>query len=226
MNNLRIFYVPGNWPLFFSLLFCLLLLVCKTSPAAQAEVGYAANDCRAIVRKGASTNFKIIQMLKIGEEVEILESDPKVGWDKVRTKIGYVGWILHRFITLDAPADKQLKSVTEEKILAEKERDQLRSEVEQLRKKVRSQEALETELVRIRMVSKNALEIERQKENLSKKLRRLEKETARLADDNRMLERQSDTSFFLAGAAVLTVGLIGGAVLSRRRRTSPFGGLG
>lgn len=164
-------------------------------------------------------------MLKIGEEMEILETNTLTGWDKVRTKLGIEGWVLHRFTSPTPPPEIQFEHIKEAKQQAEKERNSLRIEVDKLRKQARSQEKLEAELLRIRKISQNTLEIEKKNETLSQKVRHMEEEMTRISDDNRILERQSDTSFFLAGATVLIVGLVSGAVLSRRRRTSPFGSL-
>lgn len=209
-------------------LFCLCMMVtCGTAdPSWATGKGYAVNNSRIVMRHGPATSFKIVQMLKIGEEVEILESDLPSGWDRVHVlRSGLEGWVLHRFISTKPPPRIQLNASREAERLAAEERDRLRIELETLRQQMRSQAKLEAELARIRKVSHNALEIERQNGTLSQKVRRMEKEITRLADDNRILAKQADTSFFLAGAAVLIVGLIGGAVLTRRQRSSPFGSL-
>ncbi|MBF0402000.1 MAG: TIGR04211 family SH3 domain-containing protein [Magnetococcales bacterium] len=193
--------------------------------AWAGETGYATDDCRILMRRGPQTHYKIVQMLRLGEELEILEDDKVSGWSRVRAVSSKLeGWILRRFISPSMPASAQLDITREAQQRAEEERNKLRVEVEGLRKQVGSQEKLEAELARVRKISHNALEIERENEALSQKLRALEQEMKQVSDDNRILERQSDTSFFLAGSAVLTVGLIGGAVLARRRRTS-FGSL-
>ncbi|MEO5364197.1 MAG: TIGR04211 family SH3 domain-containing protein [Magnetococcus sp. DMHC-8] len=202
-----------------------LLIACGVDHPAWADNGYAVDDCRILMRRGPETQYKIVQMLKIGEELEILEDDKASGWARVRaTSSGLEGWVLRRLISPEMPPQVQLDTIRESLRRAEEERNRLRVEAEDLRKRVGSQEKLEAELTRVRKVSQNALEIERENQSLSQKVRNLEQEMKQLADDNRILERQSDTSFFLAGSAVLTIGLIGGAVLARRRRTS-FGSL-
>ncbi|MBF0183699.1 MAG: TIGR04211 family SH3 domain-containing protein [Magnetococcales bacterium] len=203
----------------------LLLLACATATPLQAENGYAVDDCRILMRRGPETRYKIVQMLKIGEEMEILEDDRESGWARVRaTASGLEGWVLRRLISPEMPPQVQLDTIRETLRRAEEERTRLRVENEELRKRVGSQEKLEAELARIRKISQNALEIERENESLSQKVRHQEQEMKQLADDNRILERQTDTSFFLAGSAVLVVGMITGAVLARRRRTT-FGSL-
>ncbi|MBF0461935.1 MAG: TIGR04211 family SH3 domain-containing protein [Magnetococcales bacterium] len=193
--------------------------------SAQAETGYAVDDCRVLMRRGPETRYKIVQMLKLGEELEILEDDKASGWTRARAVAsGLEGWLLHRFISAEMPPVAQLDTIREAQKRAEEERNRLRTEVDELRKQLGSQEKLESELARIRKISQNAVEIAKENEALSQKTRSLEQEMKQLADDNRILERQTDTSFFLAGAAVLVIGLIGGAVLARRRRTS-FGSL-
>lgn len=196
-----------------------------TCSAAWAEIGYGVDDCRIIMRRGPATGFKIVQMLRVGEEMKILKSDVKSGWDRVRSKAGLEGWVLHRFVSKEPPPKIQLERHKQARRQAEEALVPLRLELEKLRKQVRSQEKLEAELARIRSISKNTLDIERQKEALSKKVRNMKNEREELIDDNKFLKRQADTSFFLSGAMVLVVGLISGAVLSRRRRTPSFGSL-
>ncbi|WP_193771191.1 TIGR04211 family SH3 domain-containing protein [Candidatus Magnetaquicoccus inordinatus] len=202
-----------------------LLICCGMAAPLQAETGYAVDDCRILMRRGPETRYKIVQMLKIGEEMEILEDDRASGWARVRaTASGLDGWVLRRLISPEMPPQVQLDTIRETLRRAEEERNRLRSENEELRKRVGSQEKLEAELTRIRKISQNALEIERENESLAQKLRTAEQEMKQLSDDNRILERQTDTSFFLAGSAVLAIGMISGAVLARRRR-STFGSL-
>jgi SH3 domain protein len=202
-----------------------LSIFCGTAAPLQAENGYAVDDCRILMRRGPETRYKIVQMLKIGEELEILEDDRASGWARVRASAsGSEGWVLRRLISPDMPPQVQLDTIRETLRRAEEERSRLRTENEELRKRVGSQEKLEAELARIRKISQNALEIERENEALSQKVRNQEQEMKQLSDDNRILERQTDTSFFLAGSAVLVIGMITGAVLARRRRSS-FGSL-
>ena len=196
-------------------------MACVISSSAWAEKGYAVNNHRIIMRRGPKTSFKIVQMLRIGEELEILESDARSGWDRVRViRSGREGWVLHRSVSASQPPKMQLKINKEALRQATEERDRLRIETANLRKQIRSQKKLEAELSRIRMLSHNTLEIEQKNEMLSQKVRRMEKDMARLADDKRILERQADNSLFLAGAAVLIVGFAGGAILARRRPAS------
>ena len=201
------------------------LLLFGMDHTAQAENGYAADDCRILMRRGPETRFKIVQILKNGEELDILEDDKASGWARVRAaSSGLEGWVLRRLISPERPPQVQLDTIRESLTRAEEERNRFHTEADELRKRVGSQEKLEAELSRVRKVSQNALEIERENASLSQKVRTMEQEMKQLADDKRILEQQSKTSFFLAGSAVLAVGLIGGAVLARRRRTS-FGSL-
>lgn len=214
------------WGMLAWMLCCMIIWATfGVGQTAWAESGYAVDDCRVLMRRGPETHFKIVQMLKLGEELEILEDDKVSGWARVRAvKSKLEGWILRRLISPTMPAAAQLEMTQEAHQRAEEERNRLRVEVEELRKQVGSEQKLEAELARVRKVSQNALEIERENESLSQKLRALEQEMKQVSDDNRILDRQADTSFFLAGSAVLTIGLIAGAVLARRRRSS-FGSL-
>ena len=62
---------------------------------------YVSQDCEITVRTGASTEHKIIAMLKPGASVEVLE--PGDEWSQVRTSSGKEGWMLSRYLTSREP---------------------------------------------------------------------------------------------------------------------------
>ena len=215
--------LPSRPPHPLAVLLFGLLMMLWPGAGVQAETRYVSDEFSITMRKGPAASFKVMRMLRTGMTLELLERDPN-GWDRVRSDNGVEGWVLRRFTSGSVPAKFQLREALEARQQAESERDQLRQRVDELQGKVGSEEQLKSELTRIKRISSNALDLERENESLQQQVRKLEKDLKRVSDDKRILERQSDTLFFLAGAAVLVLGMIGGAILARRRRSS-YGGL-
>ncbi|MBF0162921.1 MAG: TIGR04211 family SH3 domain-containing protein [Magnetococcales bacterium] len=188
---------------------CLGLFLAMQTLPALSEDRYVADE-QINLRRSAGLNAPVIRTLKAGDKLEFLESNGS-GWDHVRLSDGSDGWVAHRSLSAKIPP--------------EIERNQLRAEIDELRAKLVNQEKLQNELKRIQEVSRNALRIEQENQELVSKTTRLEKELKQASDENRILEKQSDTLFFLAGAGVLTIGFIAGLVMRRRRRTSSYGSL-
>ncbi|MEO5346205.1 MAG: TIGR04211 family SH3 domain-containing protein [Magnetococcus sp. YQC-9] len=174
-----------------------------------AEDRYVADE-QINLRRQPGLNAPVIRTLKAGDKLEFIENNGS-GWDHVRLPDGNDGWVAHRSLS--------------NKIPPEIERNQLRAEIDELRAKLVNQEKLQNELKRIQDVSRNALRIEQENQELVTKANRLEKELKQASDENRILEKQSDTLFFLAGAGVLTVGFIAGLIMRKRRKTSSYGSL-
>ncbi len=195
----------GQWRLIA--IIPLFLLFFASSVAAEDR--YVIEESINL-RKEPAINFQVIRVLKLGEKVQLVESNNS-GWDKVRCADGVEGWVARRAIS--------------HKIPVEIERNQLRSDLEELRAKLVSQEKLQNELKRIQEVSRNALKMEQENQELIAKVNRLEKDLKQASDENRILEKQSDTLFFLAGAGVLILGYISGLLSRRRRKTSSYGSL-
>ncbi|MBF0614523.1 MAG: SH3 domain-containing protein [Magnetococcales bacterium] len=176
---------------------------------AEAEDRYVTDE-QVNLRRSAALSAPVIRTLKAGDKVELLEANSS-GWDHVRLSDGSDGWVARRSLSAKIPV--------------EIERNQLKAEIDELRAKLVSHEKLQNELKRIQEVSRNALRIEQENQELIAKANRLEKELKQASDENRILEKQSDTLFFLAGAGVLILGFISGLLSRRRRKSSSYGSL-
>ncbi|MBF0272056.1 MAG: SH3 domain-containing protein [Magnetococcales bacterium] len=177
--------------------------------SAFAEDRYVIDD-QINLRRTPALGAPVVKTLKAGDKLELLEGNNS-GWDHVRGSDGNDGWVARRSLSAKIPP--------------EIERNQLRGEIEELRAKLVNHEKLQSELKRIQEVSRNALRIEQENQELVAKANRLEKELKQASDENHILEKQSDTLFFLAGAGVLLLGFISGLLSRRRRKGSSYGSL-
>ncbi|MEO5332658.1 MAG: TIGR04211 family SH3 domain-containing protein [Magnetococcus sp. YQC-5] len=200
---------PGHAPGIRFLSLLTLLIGMGFCASVWAEIRYVTDE-QINLRRGPGTTFQVVRVLKAGDKLELLENNNS-GWDKVRSQDGSEGWVA--------------RHATSAKIPVEIERNQLRSEIEELRGKLVAQDKLQMELKRIQEVSRNTLRIEQENQELTTKLSRLEKDLKLASDEKQILEKQSETLFFLAGAGVLFLGYITGLLTRRRRKPSSYGSL-
>ena len=85
---------------------CLFLL----STAVLAETKNYINDSMKItMRTGPATDRKIIALLSVGQEVEVLKSEDE--WTLIRLQNGKEGWVISRFLTDQTPDSIQLEAL-------------------------------------------------------------------------------------------------------------------
>ncbi|MCH2171505.1 TIGR04211 family SH3 domain-containing protein [Myxococcota bacterium] len=80
----------------------LALLVMFPLATAHAETGWVKDELRLNVRTGAGTDYRILGVLKTGDQVEVLSRQD--GWTQVRTGEGTEGWLPRGYLQADAPA--------------------------------------------------------------------------------------------------------------------------
>ena len=80
----------------------LSLLVILTGNAL-AETRYVSDRLEITMRSGTSTSHGILRMLRSGTPVEVLETDKKSGYSRIKTRSGKEGWVLTRFL-MNGPA--------------------------------------------------------------------------------------------------------------------------
>ncbi|MCB1796879.1 MAG: TIGR04211 family SH3 domain-containing protein, partial [Candidatus Competibacteraceae bacterium] len=95
-------------------LFPLLITGALAGPV-HAETGYVTDSCTIPIRRGMSTQYKILNMAPSGTPLQILETNGTEGYTKVKTPEGTVGWILTRYL-MDQPAPRDQVTQLEARI--------------------------------------------------------------------------------------------------------------
>lgn len=81
---------------------CIVGICLFLSASALAETKHYINDSMTItMRTGPGTDRKIIALLGVGQEVEILQTENE--WTMVRLPNAKEGWVISRFITDQTP---------------------------------------------------------------------------------------------------------------------------
>jgi SH3 domain protein len=204
---------------------CLLF---TTMVGAAAETRYVSDALEITLRTGQSTQHQILRMITSGTPLQVLETDEKAGYTRVRTPQGVEGWVLTRYLMDNPSAQDQLADAKKKLARLEDDNKNLQAKLNAVsgdkasldKEKgdlVAKSDKMETELNHIRKTAANALAIESEKNRLADESRRLESELQTLQQQNLSLKDHSDREWFVKGAAVVVVGILIGLILPKIR---------
>jgi SH3 domain protein len=203
--------------------------------SAWAETRYVIDQLIVTVRSAPNDNAEILQSIKTGEPVELLE-DGKT-YIKVRTQKGTVGYSLKYYYTADTPKTQVIAQL-------ERERDRLQQQVNELQAALKpkvgedgltEKQRLEKALLELNQTKKSLAEVSgkfdrltadtrdvsaviAERDRLRQESTVLNEERSRLRQENDSLLRGKTIQWFLAGAGTLFCGWIVGR-MSRKRRS-------
>lgn len=208
--------------------FCLVLWA-ATAVFAQDSMQYVFNDSKVMVRKGPSTQNKIVAMLEVSAPVTVLERGQN--WTRVRTAQGIEGFMLSRFLTVEVPSavvldDLQksyetLKRQTAEPMLEiEALTTQNRRLTEGAAEKVAAYTALEEKYKTLSHRSQNVLELQQEYDAVKGQLTKAVSRADSLKVERDNLKLSQRIRWFLTGAGVLLLGLVIGYSAKKKRGRS------
>ena len=113
-----------------------ILVLLLFSPA-DAVTMYVTDKIEIMMRRGASTEYKIIKKLLSGDPVDVLETQGS--WTRIRIQDGMEGWVNTQFLTEQKPKEVELGYLQAEK-------EKLSNEVNSLSEKNKKLEADNLEL--------------------------------------------------------------------------------
>lgn len=205
---------------------CLFLL----STAVLAETKHYINDNMKItMRTGPATDRKIIALLSVGQEVEVLKAENE--WTLVRLLNGKEGWVISRFITDQTPESIQLETLkknhsalqTKAASLME-ENKAIKDENKTLGSHLNSSEAKKKSLSKsyetLKRESKQFLDLQAKYKESTSKLAAQTQKAEKYEDELTKLLWNKNIKWFLSGAGVLILGFIIGFSTKRQRRHS------
>ena len=210
-----------------------LTLMAITATASAVEKRYVTDTLWLQLRSGPSMENRILQALPSGEHLIFIEEDAETGYTKVKTDKGLEGYVLTRFLEMEPVAKEKL-------VLATRELERLKAELETLRKqrndaqgeleKLRSERSglgrentdLESELIRIKSISANTLELDEKVRTLSERNQELELQLESISAENAQMHEDSQQTYLLYGGGLVFLGIMAGLILPsiRGRRNS------
>lgn len=203
-------------PLFF------LLSLSALSIPSWAETGYATDALPVPIRRGTSTEHKILRMVPSGTPLQILETDDAEGYSKVKTPEGIVGWILTRYL-MDQPPPRQLAAQLQSQVDNLEEKNKvLKEKADALDTTSASLTRCSEELSEIQHTAAQTLSIERENRSLQQEAAQAREQADYFQQENASLRDESKRNWFLTGAGVglggVILGLIMPSLLRRRQR--------
>ena len=205
---------------------CLILL----STAVLAETKHYINDSMKItMRTGPATDRKIIALLNVGQEVEILKAEDD--WTMVRLLNGKEGWVISRFITDQTPDSILLEALNQNHSALQakaaslmEENKTLKDENNKLGHDLNTTEKKEKDLSKdyetLKRESKQFLDLQAKYKESTSKLAEQTQKAEKYEDELTKLLWNKNIKWFLSGAGVLILGFIIGFSTKRQRRHS------
>ena len=203
--------------------FCLAFF----SATGFAETKYISDKLKVTVRRGPSTEYKIIDIAESGERVEILE--PGQEWTLVRLGNGKEGYVTTRYliagpthaVLLEQLQAKQ-KSLTQQAAALLEENTKLREDNKRLASALQSTEktlkTTDADYKELKAGSAEYLTLKTKYKKVNEQLSEQSQRAAKLDKELSKVELNQYIKWFLAGSGVLLVGFIVGFSARRGRR--------
>lgn len=204
-----------------------LILIAGVSYSAHAEKMSVTDVLRISVREGNGSDYKIIDVIESGQEVEVISMSDE--WAKVRLPNGKEGWLAGKYLTSRKADNAATKTMREKEALLNTQNAALRKEINQLRDELKninlqlaeSKQALFVTTKSVETLKDNPnnyAELETKFKEAEKKLSLHKIKMENLEDELTRLLRQQNVMWLLAGAGILLVGFIIGYSARRDKR--------
>lgn len=196
---------------------------------AVADTRYVGDQLIVTLRSDSGDNYQVLRSLPSGTKLDLLETDGK--YAKVRTQDGVEGWISSQYLT-DQPIARDQLAATEQKLATlDSENQKLKQQLTALKSDNASTSAaqqklssendkLQKELAHLKEVAAHPAELAKDNQEMHQQLQQLDLQSHVLKEENTALRDRTNRDWFLAGAGVLLLGLIIGAILPRLRKRS------
>ena len=208
-----------------------LALVVAAQAQAQTQARYVTDRTQVELRRGPSTEYRILRYLEAGDRVEVLEQNE--GFSRVKVGQDTEGWIPSASLIAEpiardrlAAAERNAATARERTTALEEQNRELernlaatRAELEQTKA---SHGTVSRELAEIRTASANVVKLHDDNASLQQRLVQRDLEVEQLTTENSRLAARSNQNWFVVGAAVLLGGIVIGLVaptLRRKRRS-------
>ncbi|MDJ0819063.1 MAG: TIGR04211 family SH3 domain-containing protein [Desulfobacterales bacterium] len=192
-----------------------------------AESMYISDKLKVTVRRGPSTEYKILDIAESGERVEILETGED--WTLVRLDNGKEGYVTTRYLMANPTHAIRLeqlqakhKSLTQQAAALLEENTSLREENKKLLSTLsgteKSLKKLDNDYQELKAGSAEFLSLKTKYKQVSEQLTEQTKKADILDKELSKVELNQYIKWFLAGSGVLLVGFIIGFSAKRQRR--------
>ena len=213
-----------------SLIVSIVFILILVSDRSWAEKNYVKDIFTITFRTGPSTNNRVVQMLRSGTPVQLLETQEE--WSHVQIieeGEAKTGWVLSRYLMTRLPFEQQARALQQEinplreKLpLVEKKLNDKTIQVNELTKKLNeTSKAFKNAKKQYELLKKEAanyLAVKKAHDAAQSELLSIRKDLESMTTNYTQLKSSKDISWLMTGAAVLLCGLLLGLILGRREK--------
>jgi SH3 domain protein len=192
-----------------------------------AETRYVTDQLKLPLRTGPSTEYKILDLVKSGQQLEVVE--PGKDWSQVRLPNGKEGYVLNRYLVGQPTSAVQLAklkgqytSLRQQATALIEENNRFKEENKTFKSSLDSNEKtlskLETDYKELKAGAAEFLSLKKKYREVSTQLAEQTERANTLDKELSGLEMNQYIKWFLAGSGVLLVGFIIGFSAKRGRR--------
>ena len=199
----------------------LLFLALGIAAQAEAETRYVTDRTQVELRRGPSTEYRILRYLEAGDRVEVLEQNEQQGFSRVKVGEDTEGWVPTASLVAEPIARERVTTLESQNQSLTRDLTTARSELEQART---NHGTVSRELADLRTAAANVVEIRDDNTSLHERLGQRDRAVEQLTADNARLSARNNQNWFVVGAAVLLGGIVIGLVapMLRRKRRSDW----
>lgn len=213
----------------------LALLAAAGLAQAAPDTRYVTDQLEATLRTGESVTHRITKMLPSGTAVEVLSTNAKTGYSRVRLPDGKDGYILTRHLMEEPPPRDRVIQLEAKLKELQQAPDQLTAKLAALQdeygtlerahqKLETTKRELEAELIAVKRAAADPLAIAEERNALRKQVADLARQVEELKARNAEIANDQGQRWFLIGGGVAFGGLLLGLILPhlrfRRQRSS------
>lgn len=193
-----------------AVMICLIILPCLCS----AEDIYVTGVTNITMRTGPGTDHRVLEMLKSGTKLEIVEFQQD--WTQVKTLQGRTGWVLSRFLTQKVPDALIVKKLETQNQALTKKLETLEAEHRNITVKNAALVQIEEKYQKLKSESAQFLELD---SRYRAKVKEAEEQKARIQELEQRLGSEVKM-WYLIGPGVLIVGFIFGLSTRKKKKSS------
>lgn len=188
----------------------------ENAAAPAGETRYVTDTVWVQLRTGPSSQYRILQTLKTGDRITMLEEDKARGFTRVRSDKGNEGWVLSQFITNTIPRSGANASAEIGARLTETE-TRLAEVTKEYEAFKTAAAATAAELEQLKALSGNVVAIDDKNKKLTMTNQELEIQVEALRTENQRLREDGKTNFMIYGGGLILVGIFAGMVIPSMR---------
>jgi len=225
--NARRFYMLNNIITGTVCVGLLLTVMVVGSPSVAEELRFVRPSVEVPVRRGQGTDYKIVRLVKDGDQVELLEVAD--AWARVRVKGGVEGWMPKRFLSSEAPPVKLVQMLRTENEQLKQQHTDLSQELTGLKDLqantggelsacIAQRDSIAAQYKILQDDTADVVAIKNKMTASEQEIEKVRTALAAVQQENNELKRKTAVTWFLAGGGVLLFGWIIGVFSGRSRK--------